>query len=133
MTTLYEKRGRKYVPVVERWYDGDQMKVGEFRLTYCYSGGGRRYEYNVTPDSAGFVAAAMIAREAMEQAISEAKTSRPVIPANAKPYTKKQREILKRFRTEMAAAGGLFPDWWVNTSAWDISEAAIKAVREFCP
>jgi len=133
MTTLYEKRGRKYVPVIERWYECDQLNVGQFRLTYCYAEGGRRYEYNVTPDTAGFVAAAMIAREAMEQAISEVKASRPVIPANAKPYTKKQREILKRFRTEMAAAGGLFPDWWVNTSAWDISEAAIKAVREFRP
>jgi hypothetical protein len=132
MTTLYEKRGRKYVPVGDRWYAGDQMQVGQFRLTYCYSGGGRRYEYNVTPDTAGFVAAAMIAREAIERAISEAKAAQPNT-AGAKPYTKKQREILERFRKEMTEAGGLFPDWWVNTSAWDISEAAIKAVREFKP
>ena len=132
MTTLYEKRGRKYVPVAERWYDGDQMTVGQFRLTYCYSGGGKRYEYNVTPDTAVFVAAAMIAREAMEHAISEAKAAQPN-NAGAKPYTKKQLKILERFSKEMTDAGGLFPDWWAHTSAWDLSEAAIKAVCEFRP
>jgi hypothetical protein len=132
MTTLYEKRGRKYVPVIERWYECDQLPVGQFRLTYCYANGGRRYEYNVTPDTAGFVAAAMIAREAIERAILEAKAAQPNT-AGAKPYTKKQLEILKRFRKEMTDAGGLFPDWWGNTSAWDLSEAAINAVREFRP
>jgi hypothetical protein len=120
------------VPTFERWYECDQLKVGQFRMTYCYSSGGRRYEYNVTPDTAGFVAAAMIAREAMERAISEAKAAQPNT-AGAKPYTKKQLEILERFRKEMTDAGGLFPNWWVNTSAWDLSEAAIKAVREFRP
>ena len=52
---LYKKAGRKYVPVVGTWYEDrctDQMKVGTFRLVYCYSDGERRYEYEVTPAKA---------------------------------------------------------------------------------
>ncbi len=129
--TLYEKRGRKYVPVVERWLKGDddQMSVGTFRLTYCYAAGGKRYEYNVTPATASWAAAAMIAREAMEEAIRQA------VPAKPQPIklTKRQQEILIRYRKEMTEAGGLFPTWWEHTSAWDLSQAAIKAVEEFKP
>lgn len=132
MTTLYEKRGRKYVPVAVHWADErDKMKVGEFRLTYCYSDGARRYEYNVTPATAPFVAAAMIAKVAMEDAIRE----RVIAKEHIKnvPYTKKQLAILKRFRKEMADAGGLLPNWWDHASSYEISEAAIKAVQEYRP
>lgn len=132
MTVLYEKRGRKYVPVQDRWGDGrDCMKVGQFRLTYCYSEGGRRYEYEVTPATASFVAAATVAREAMEQAIRDKVVATDHI--KSQPYTKKQLAIIERFRKEMVAAGGLLPFWWENTSARDLSAAAIKAVQEFKP
>lgn len=131
MTTLYEKRGRKYVPVQDRWDDRDGMKVGTFRLTYCYAKGASRYEYEVTPDTASFVAAAMIAREAMEEAVRERSVATEHIQSI--PYTKKQQAILKRFRKEMADAGGLLPNWWQHTSAYELSEAAIKAVREYRP
>lgn len=132
MTTLYEKRGRKYVPVAAYWAEGrDKMKVGEFRLTYCYTDGGRRYEYDVTPATAPFVAAAMIAKVAMEDAIRE----RVIAKEHIKnvPYTKKQLEILERFRKEMSDAGGLLPNWWDHASSYEISEAAIKAVQEYRP
>ncbi len=134
MTTLYEKRGRKYVPFSLAWHyerEGDQMKVGEFRLTYCYAKGARRYQYSVTPATAPFVAAAMIAREAMEQAIRD-----KIVATNhikSLPYTKKQLAIIERFRKEMSDAGGLLPTWWENTSVYEISEAAIKAVQEYRP
>ena len=134
MTTLYEKRGRKYAPYSLAWHyerDQDQMKVGEFRLTYCYSNGGRKYDYAVTPATAPFVAAAMVAREAMEQAIRD-----KVVATNhikSQPYTKKQLAIIERFRKEMSDAGGLLPTWWENTSARDLSVAAIKAVQEYRP
>lgn len=134
MTTLYEKRGRKYVPYSMAWHydrNGDQMKVGEFRLTYCHTGGGRKYDYSVTPATAPFVAAAMIAREAMEQAIRE-----KIVATNhikTQPYTKKQLAIIERFRKEMSDAGGLLPTWWDHASAYEISEAAIKAVQEYRP
>ena len=135
MNTLYEKRGRKYVPYSLAWHYvrdiGDQMKVGEFRLTYCYSNGGRKYDYAVTPATAPFVAAAMVAREAMEQAIRD-----KVVATNhikSQPYTKKQLAIIERFRKEMSDAGGLLPTWWDHASAYEISEAAIKAVQEYRP
>ena len=132
MTTLYEKRGRKYVPVAAHWSDErDKMKVGEFRLTYCYTDGGSRYEYNVTPATAPFVAAAMIARHAMEDAIRERVIATEHI--NKVPYTKKQLAILKRFRKEMSDAGGLLPNWWDHASSYELSEAAIKAVQEYRP
>ncbi len=130
MTTLYEKRGRKYIPVSERWYGEDEMKVGEFRLTYCYQDGGKRYNYNVTPATASFVAAAMIARTALEEAIREKSVAKPHVPKN---YTKKQKEIIERFRKEMLDAGGLLPHWWEDTSVYYLSEAAIKAVQEYKP
>lgn len=133
MTTLYEKIGRRYVPVSERWHrscDEDQMKVGTFRLTYCYTDGGRRYEYDVTPVTASWIAAAMIAKEAIEQAITEAASAKPSEP---RAYTKKQQQIIKKYRAEMAAAGGNFPNWWSVGSARDISEAAIKALENYRP
>jgi hypothetical protein len=134
VTTLYEKRGRKYVPYSLVWHyerDQDQMKVGEFRLTYCYSNGGRKYDYAVTPATAPFVAAAMVAREAMEQAIRD-----KIVATNhikSRPYTKKQLAIIERFRKEMSDAGGFLPTWWENASVYEISEAAIKAVQEYKP
>ena len=70
---LYRKVGRRYVPVSD-WdlNAGDKMRVGTFRLTYCYADGGSRYWYEVTPDTAGFVAAAMVAHAAMEVAFVDA-------------------------------------------------------------
>jgi len=128
MKTLYEKVGRKYVPVALEW-DRETLKCGQFRMHYAYGDGAGMYFYDVTPDTAGFVAAAMIAHKAMEQAI------RDVAPATHKatPYTKKQLAIIKRFRAEMIEAGGLLPDWWEYTSSWDIAKAGIDAVRNFKP
>lgn len=128
--TLYKKVGRKYVPVSDRWDGSDQMRVGSFRLTYCYTSGGRRYEYEVTPATASWVAAAMIAKVAMEDAIRAKAVAKPHA---AIAYTKRQQEIIQRFRTEMSEAGGLMPEWWDHASAYELSQAAIKAVEEYKP
>ena len=128
--TLYKKVGRKYLPVAARWYedrDADQMQVGTFRLTYAYCNGGRRYEYDVTPATAPMVAAMMVARQAMDDAIREAVKMRP---DTTKPYTKKQLAIIEQFRKDM---GGMYPIWWAESSVYDISEAAIKAVMDYKP
>lgn len=133
MTTLYEKIGRRYIPVFERWHtscDEDQMKLGTFRLTYCYTAGGRRYEYDVTPATAAFKAAAMVAKDAMVEAMRE--SARPN-PSGAIPFTKKQKEIIERFRQEMSAAGGLLPNIWQHADPYEIAEAAIKAVENYKP
>ena len=128
--TLYKKVGRKYVPVVAQWYEGsdkDQLNTGTFRLTYAYRDGGRRYEYDVTPATAPMVAAMMIAREAMESAIRHASKMRPI---TAQAYTKRQQALIAKFREDM---GSIYPSWWIEGSAFDISEAAMKAVLEFKP
>jgi hypothetical protein len=126
--TLYKKVGRKYVPFISQWHDAhlDQMKVGTFRLTYAYSDGGR-YEYDVTPATAPMVAAMMVARQAMENAIGEAVKMRL---NTANPYTKKQLEIIEQFRKDM---GDMYPSWWTESSKYDISEAAMKAVLDYKP
>lgn len=129
---VYVKRGRRYVPL-SSWEreTGDEMKVGTFRLTYAYSNGGRRYSYDVRPDTAGFVAACEVARQAMEAAIQDAAVARP--SASSVYYTKKQLEIIERFRREMSEAGGLLPASWQHASAHGISQAAIDAVRNYKP
>jgi hypothetical protein len=129
MKTLYEKVGRKYVPVAVEW-DRETLKCGQFRMHYAYKDGAGMYFYDVTPDTAGFVAAAMIAHKAMEQAIRDAAPPNPHIPTY---YTKKQREIIERYRVEMLQAGGMLPDWWQHTTTWDIAKAGIDAVRNFKP
>ena len=127
---LYKKVGRKYVPVHARWdedHNADQMKVGTFRLIYAYTDGGRRYEYDVTPSTAPAVAAMLIAKHAMTEAIHESAKRRPSSP---QAYTKKQIDAIARFKTEM---GGMYPSWWTENSAHEIADAAIKAVLEFKP
>jgi hypothetical protein len=128
-TTLYTKRGRRYVPYGNvsdwRYRDGDLLRAGEFRLTHCVGDGLTRYIYNVTPDTAAFLAACSIAQVAMEQAIMEAAKLKPEPMA----YTPKQQEIFERFRQEMAAAGGLLPIYWRDSSAAEIAAAGIAAVR----
>jgi hypothetical protein len=132
--TLYRKVGRRYEPVSRTWPNDyrDNLAVGTFRLTYCYRDGGRMYEYNVTPDTAGFVAAAMIAREALEKAICDAVIAKPALPT-IRPYSPKQKRIFEKFRKDMVDAGGLVPYWWTAKSAYEIATAVIEAVRSYKP
>lgn len=128
--TLYRKEGRRYKPAfsIRRWdYDGDAMKVGTFRLTHAYDTGARRYEYDVTPDTASVVAALVQYRTAIEKAIADRAVARP---SGSIPYTKRQLAIIEEFREKMAKAGGMLPTYWVHASAFDISEAAVNALRE---
>jgi len=132
-TALYEKVGRRYMPWGNAWSwdrDADVMKAGTFRLTFCAGEGSYRYQYDVAPDTAGFVAAAQIARVAMESAMQAAAVSRPL---GASMYTKRQQEIIQRFRAEMAAAGGLLPTMWQQSSVHEIAQAGIDAVRRWTP
>jgi hypothetical protein len=106
------------------------MKAGTFRLTFCAGEGSYRYQYDVAPDTAGFVAAAQIARVAMESAMQAAAVGRPL---GTSMYTKRQQEIIERFRQEMAAAGGLLPSMWQQSSVHEIAQAGIDAVRRWKP
>ena len=97
-------------------------------MTYAYTDGGRRYHYDVKPDTASFEAAIMLGRIAMEKAINDKATAHF---GSTLPYTKKQLAILEKFRADMAAAGGLCPVYWHHTTAYEISQAAIDAIRNY--
>ena len=128
-TPLYKKVGRKYIPVAAQWYEDagkDQMDAGTFRLSYAYKDGGRRYEYQVTPATAPMVAAMMIAKVAMEEKLRDMSRMHPM--GTITPYTKKQLALIERFKADM---GGFYPTHWTSQSAYDIADAAVKAVMEF--
>ena len=128
---LYRKVGRRYVPAyhVKSAYDKDFMTVGTWRMVYAYEAGGRRYHYDVKPDTASFEAACMLARNAMERAITEAAQARPQL--GKVPYTKRQLALIEEYRQRMADAGIAFPTWWQHSSPNKISQAAIDAVKNW--
>jgi hypothetical protein len=131
MTTLYRKEGRRYVVMghAERYDHADVMKAGTWRVSYCYADGALRYSYDVKPDTASFVAACELAGEAMERAIQGVAMAHP--SPRERPYTKRQLEILEHFRAEMVDAGGLLPTWWEYSSAREIAQAGIDAVKNW--
>lgn len=131
MTTLYTKQGRRYVV----WghaeqYDQDLLRAGQWRMAYCPADGERRFRYDVLPDTASFIAACELAQHGMEQAIQQRAIARPS-GTGFLPYSKRQREIIERFRADMAAAGGLVPAYWHHATAREIAQAGVEAVRKF--
>jgi hypothetical protein len=129
---LYKKVGKKYVPQ-SRVFDFEHaMPVGSFMLVYAYTDGGSQYEYAVTPDTASFVAAAMVAQKAIEDVIRDKSEYKPD-PAHIKKFTKKQADIVIDFRKAMREVGGNMPTWWTQSSSHEISKAAIDAVRNYKP
>ena len=128
---LYRKVGRKYVPVSAYWPEEthqNRQAVGTFRLIYAYADGGRRFEYDVTPATAPTVAAMMIAKHAMCEAIREASKTRP--QGGMVKFNKKQVALIKKFREDM---GSMYPEWWSEAHPHEVADAAIKAVMEFRP
>ena len=129
---LYKKQGRKYVPAYDviSAYDRDFMKVNTWRMVYAYDNGARRYEYDVQPDTASFRAACMLAEQAMLKKIDAAVSC---VPSGHQPkqYTKKQLDLLEKFRHDMKAAGGFVPDWWQHCSANDLVNAAMQAMDTY--
>ena len=128
---LFRKVGRRYVPAysLREWsYDKDLMPVGSFRLVHAYSHGGRRYAYNVTPDTAGWVAAATLAVHAMTEAIHKANQFTVSSP---KPWTKKQQEAIRQANAILEAAGIWSGRGWTTAQAYDVAQAGIDAVKQW--
>ena len=129
--TLYRKVGRKYAPAysLSEWsYDKDLMPVGSFRLVHAYSDGGRRYAYNVTPDTAGWVAAATLAVHAMTEAIHKANQH---TIASGTPWTKKQQAAIAQANAILEAAGIWSRRGWTTAAAHDVAQAGIYAVTQW--
>ena len=135
--TLYRKEGRRYIPTysLAAWnYDGDLMPVGSFRLVHAYSDGGRRYAYDVTPDTAAWVAAATLAVHAMTEAIHKANQH---TIASGTPWTKKQQAAIAQANAILEAAGiwsaARMDDGsgWTTAAAHDVAQAGIDAVKQW--
>lgn len=128
---LYKKVGRKYVPQ-SRVFDFEHaMPVGSFMLVYAYADGGKQYEYEVKPDTASFIAAALVAKKAMQEVIREKSEFKPDV--RSIHWTKKQAAILEEYRKKMREAGGTMPSWWSASSSTELADAAIEAVRSYKP
>ena len=111
-------------------WDRDYQKPGTCRLVIAASDGLSRYAHDVTPDTAGWVAAATIARIAMERAIQERSAYTPSVPI---PYTKNQLAVLAHCKKLMVEAGMLMPQRWTSTTPHEVSQAAIDAVNAWRP
>jgi hypothetical protein len=122
--TWYRKVGRRYIPVAEAEAYRCEVHEDGFVLTYRKDGM-TRYEYSVTPDVAGFRAAAILARVAMEDALSNAATNNPMPPLI--PFNKKQMKLIEQFKKDMGMA---YPRWWQPGTSREISQAGIDAVIE---
>jgi hypothetical protein len=132
--TLYRKVGRQYVAVgtardMYRSYE-NVLYAGQWRMEYCPRDGRGRYWYDVRPDTASWSAAAMLAEDAMIEAIDKARFAHPSFGVGVK-MTRRQQKAVADARAILADAGLLDPHWWTHRSAGEIAKAGIDAVREF--
>jgi len=116
----YEKRGRKYVPVME--YDEylmDGLPYGN-HMIMCYPGG-RSTRYNIDPALAPMIAAGRVAEDKMSEAVRKASEMR----TRRHPLTQKQQQAWQRLNKALG------DDIYTIevASARDIAEAGLKAMQ----
>jgi hypothetical protein len=116
---LYEKVGRRYVPVAENYDDHYTFPKGN-HLIMCYPGGESR-QYNVDPNHAALIAASRVAEDAMCKALNKASEMRPartpITPAQQRAWKK----LAKEFGDELCTLNG--------ASVHDIAEAGVRALQ----
>jgi hypothetical protein len=95
MSILYEKRGRRYIPIADDrvW---DHWPRG-FALVYVPPNGGRATRFSINPERAGLLAAIKEREEALRIEISEAFKLRPV----NSPLTPTQIKAWRAFEKAM--------------------------------
>ena len=116
----YEKRGRRYVPVME--HDTklmDAMPRGN-HLIMCYPGG-QSTRYNIDPALAPMIAAGRVAEDRMSEAVRKASEMRP----RRKELTHDQQRAWTRLNRALG------DDIYTIevASARDIAEAGLKAMQ----
>ncbi len=119
MSTLYEKRGRRYVPVREEFHP-DHLPAGTYLLKI--QPGTTSITRIVQEDHAGFLAAAKVAHDAMARAISEATRPHP-----AREITRPKLKRAWKAYQEIAGDDILILQFW---SSYDIAQAGIEAVEQ---
>ena len=117
----YEKRGRRYYPVMENDYElHDAMPRGN-HLIMCYPGG-RSTRYNIDPALAPMIAAGRVAEDRMSEAMRKASEMRPRQTPLTEGQRRAWRKLAKEFGDELATLN--------CASARDIAEAGLKAMQE---
>ena len=117
---LYEKVGRRYVPVAENYDDHYTFPKGN-HLVMCYPGGESR-QFNIDPNYAALIAASRVAEDAMCKALNKASEMRPartpITPAQQRAWKK----LAKEFGDELCTLNG--------ASIHDIAEAGGRALQQ---
>ena len=117
----YEKRGRRYYPVMENDYElHDAMPKGN-HLIMCFPGG-RSTRYNIDPALAPMIAAGRVAEDRMSEAVRKASEMRP----RRKELTHDQQRAWTRLTRTLG------DDIYTIevASARDIAETGLKAMQE---
>lgn len=117
----YEKRGRRYRPVME--YDEylmDGLPYGN-HMIMCYPGG-QSTRYNVDPALAPMIAAARVAEDRMCEALRKASEMRPARTPITPGQQRAWKKLANEFGDELAT---------LNTASnHDIAQAGIKALQK---
>jgi len=117
----YEKRGRRYVPVME--YDEylmDGLPYGN-HMIMVYPGG-QSTRYNIDPALAPMIAAGRVAEDNMTEAVRDASAMRP----RRHPLTEKQQQAWQRLNKALG------DDVYTLeiASAREIVDAGVKAMQK---
>ena len=117
----YEKRGRRYYPVLENDYElHDAMPRGN-HLIMCYPGG-TSTRYNIDPALAPLIAAGRVAEDRMSEAVRKASEMRP----RRKELTVEQKRAWDRLTKAMGNEVYSIE----IASAREIADAGLKAMQE---
>ena len=117
----YEKRGRRYRPVLENDNEFHAAMPQGNHLIMCYPGG-RSTRYNIEPALAPMIAAGRVAEDRMCDAMRKASEMRPSRTPLTPGQQRAWKKLAKEFGDELAILNG--------TSARDIAEAGLTAMQE---
>ena len=115
---LYEKVGRRYVPVAENYDDHYTFPEGN-HLIMCYPGGESR-RYNVDPNYAALIAASRVAEDAISRAIHMASEMKPQQTPITLGQQRAWKKLAKEFGSELCTLN--------HGSARDLAEAGVNAM-----
>ena len=116
----YEKRGRRYVPMMEHDYElMDAMPRGN-HLIMCYPGG-QSTRYNIEPALAPMIAAGRVAEDAICDAMRKASEMRPQRTPITLGQKKAWEKLAKEFGDDLATLS--------LGSARDHAEAGVQAMQ----
>ena len=117
----YEKRGRRYYPVMENDDVFQAAMPQGNHLIMCYPGG-RSTRYNIDPALAPMIAAGRVAEDRMCEAMRKASEMRPARAPITPGQQRAWKKLAKEFGDDLATLN--------CASSRDIAEAGLKAMQE---